>query len=185
MIDVHILHLAEANPLWYAQCRQSVQEAVSIAGYPVNVYYMDGVRGNLAAAREAGYASGSSKWKTFVDDDDYVLPGAFRSIGKYLNSDVAAIFPHECLWQNGRLHKGTQGRHHLPIYSREFLDTIEFGEWRDLIDVAIKEEALRHSSGVLDVDDVVYVHRLYKDSSARVLRRNAIDESDKLRKRYG
>jgi glycosyltransferase involved in cell wall biosynthesis len=184
-LDVHVLYLPTNNKVWFEQCRKSIDEAVSNAGFEVNVFYLPGVRGDLASARQAGYAKGKSRWKTFIDDDDYVLPEAFRDVGKYLSMEVAAVFPREYVWQNEKLHQGTQGRHHLPIYSSEFLKAVEFCEWRNLIDVAIKEEALRHSSGVLDVDDVVYVHRLYKNSSARVLRRNAVDESDKLRKRYG
>lgn len=183
MIDVHILTLPTAKQSWVRQAVRSTTEAARLAGFPVEIHVLEGIAGNLGLARKKGYSLGDYEWKTFVDDDDVVLPNAFHSLRKYLDSDVDAIFPLECVEQNNQLHGYTQSRHHLPLYKRDFLDTIKWEEWPCLIDVAVKEEALRRD--YLDVEEIVYIHRLYSTSSARELRYKAEHESIRLRKLYG
>lgn len=185
MLDVHVLSTPSSNKAWYYECMRSIEDAVRLAGFPVNVYEVGGIPGDLASARKLGYSKGDSKWKTFVDDDDFLLPHAFLSLRKYLDLDVSAIFPLEVVQQNGRLHGYTQGRHHLPLYTRDFLASVDFSKWVSLIDIAMKEQALRDDKGFLDVDEVVYVHRVYSNSSARVLRKEALEEGDLLRSLYG
>lgn len=185
MLDVHILTLPEARSGWLKDAVRTTKEAADMAGFEVNVHVLPGIKGDLGAARKKGYSLGNAKWKTFVDDDDLVLPGAFAALRQYMDKDVVAVFPRENIWQNGKLHSFTYQGHHLCLYRADFLETIDFDSWKAMIDVAVRKEALKHPDGYLNVDDIVYTYRAYINSKARLLRNAMPEELERLRQLYG
>lgn len=171
MLDVHILTLPDTRRDWQEQCIASVNLAASLAGYPVHVHVVPGIEGHLGQSRAAGYAAGTAPWKCYADDDDYVLPRAFEVLGRYLGRDVAAIFPREHVEQNGRLHVPTVGRHHLWPVRADLAASFPHESFVTFGDVALRNAAAKDPRGVLDIDDVVYVHRVYMGQSGRAMRR--------------
>lgn len=170
MLDVHILVSNDTRRDWVAQSLASVRDAISRANYPIEMHVLQGVPGHIGKGRAKGYSLGSAPWKTYVDDDDYVLPNAFVDLKKYLDKDVAAIFTCEHTEQNGRLHPFVTPEHHLQVYREDLVRNYDH-HLASMSDVWCRELAKRDPRGFLSVDDVTYVHRVYYDSKARVLRR--------------
>lgn len=170
-LSVHILTLPDTRRDWLGQCIESVAVAAARSPVPVEVHVLPGVRGHLGLARAAGYAAGSAPWRCYVDDDDYVLPEAFEMLAPHLQEDVAAIFPRERIEQNGRLHPHTQGRHHLWPVRAELADAFPHSDWPSMPDEMLRQAAAADPRGVLDIDAVVYVHRVYATQRCRALRK--------------
>jgi hypothetical protein len=80
-IDVHILHLPTDNKKWLKQCLNSIQKE------PINRIDIPGIVGDYWSARYQGYHTGVAKYVSFVDPDDYVLPGAFAACQAELDAD--------------------------------------------------------------------------------------------------
>lgn len=171
MLDVHILTLPDTRPEWQAEAIESTRKAAACAGFPVHVHIVPGIPGHLGRARAAGYAAGAAPWKAYVDDDDFVLPDAFQKLAPYLERDVAAVFPRERIEQNGRFHKHTQGRHHLWPVRADLAHAFDHEPWPSMPDEMLRRAAAADPRGVLDIDDVVYVHRVYFGQRCRALRK--------------
>lgn len=170
MLDCHIIVSHDTKPTWVLQCLGSVRTAADQAGFPVHVHQVIGVPGHIGQARAAGYAMGNHPYVTCVDDDDYVLPHAFAQMAEALRSGASAICTPELSLQNGHLRPGSK-RHHLIAYRRELL--IDHTKWPCCGDVA-QMQAI--GSDAIDLPEPAYVHRLYMDSKARVMRRAHLDE---------
>ncbi len=181
MLDVHILTMPDTRRDWQDQCIASVELAASLADYPVHVHVMPGVPGHIGRARANGYAAGSAPWKTYVDEDDYVRPNAFKVLGAHFDSDAVAICPRESVEQNGRLHGFTVGRHHLIAYRADFITAFPHADWVCMGDVMATVQANKAPGGVLDIEDALYVHRVYYASRARNLRRANRHEAGMVR----
>lgn len=180
MLDVHILTLPDTRRDWQRQCIQSVQAAAQRAGYPVHVHVVPGVPGHLGQARAVGYEAGSAPWKCYVDDDDYVLPEAFEVLGRHLASGVAAIFPREYVEQNGRRHAHTVGRHHLWPVRADLAAAFPHADYPSMPDEALRQHAAADPRGVVDLHDVLYVHRIWAGQRCRALRKRHRDEVAKV-----
>lgn len=170
MLDVHILTLPDTRRNWQEQCIASVELAASLTDIPVHIHVIPGIQGHLGRARAAGYAAGTAPWKCYADDDDYVLPGAFKALAAHLTSDVAAVFPREAVEQNGRFHKHTQGRHHLWPVRADLALSFDHETWPSMPDEMLRQAAAADPRGVIDLPDVVYVHRVYAAQRCRALR---------------
>lgn len=72
MIDVHVLTHSGTRPEWLAQCLESLE------GHPVVVHVVEGVEGSVGAGRAKGFALGDCEFVSYVDSDDFVLPGHFE-----------------------------------------------------------------------------------------------------------
>jgi len=70
MIDIHVLTHSGTRQEWLDQCLES------LASEPCTVHVVEGVEGSVGAGRAKGYALGSHPYVSFVDSDDFVLPGA-------------------------------------------------------------------------------------------------------------
>jgi hypothetical protein len=169
MLDVHVL-LHNSNAEWEAQCRSSIEAAVCRAPFPVSVYYLDGEPGHIGRGRALGYAKGVNAFVTYVDNDDYVRPGAFAQLDAALKNNPDAVFPREVTLQNGQICDGEQ-RHHLAIYRRDQI--IDHTQWVVCGDLA--QVNAMNGKNVIEIDDTLYVHRLYQ-SAGRSLRRTHHDE---------
>lgn len=180
MLDVHILTMPSTPRNWAKQCISSVEEA--IASTPgVHLHVIEGVPGHIGKGRAAGYALGTAPWKTYVDHDDYVLPHAFQKLLEYLDKDVAAVFPREHIEQNGRLHSFTRRRHHLQTYRADLVQSFDHAAWAAVGDVIMRRLAETDSRGVIEIDEPLYVHRVYMKSGGRILRNLHNTEVEKAR----
>jgi hypothetical protein len=170
MLDCHIIVSHDTRPEWVSQCIGSVRIAAEHAGFPVNIHQVPGIPGHIGKARSAGYALGDHPYVTCVDDDDCVLPHAFSQMANALRSGVSAVCTPEQTLQNGHLSPGAP-RHHLIAYRRELL--IDHTQWPSCGDVAQMHVI---GADAVDMPSPAYVHRLYMDSKARVMRRANLDE---------
>lgn len=128
MVDVHILTHSGTRPEWLAQCLDS------LADEPCTVHVVQGVEGCIAAGRAAGFALGAHPYVTFVDSDDYVLPGAMRAVTDALDAGLDAVVAGEMILADGVLHGPGYGHHlfalrrsvlapHLGRYAKDFART--------------------------------------------------------------
>lgn len=170
-LDVHVLVLPDTRKAWQRACIRSVEDAVSRAAYPVHVHIVPGIPGHLGRARAAGYGVGDAPWKCYVDDDDYILPEAFEVLGQHLDKDVAAIFPREYVEQNGRRHAYTVQRHHLWPVRTEIVQAFDHAAWPSMPDEMLRRTAASDPRGVLDLEEVLYVHRMWAGQRCRALRK--------------
>lgn len=173
MLDCHIIVSHDTPSEWVEECLESVSDAAAQAGFPVYVRIVDGVPGHIGRARAAGYALGDQPYVTCVDDDDYVLAHAFAQMADALRAGVSAVCTPEQTLQNGHLREGAK-RHHLIAYQRSLL--IDHASWPCCGDVA-----QMHAIGAdaIELAAPAYVHRLYMDSKARVMRRTRLDELER------
>lgn len=87
-IDVHIIRpyvFDDRHIRWLDQC------VASLENEPVNLHFPYYVDGDIRAARFAGFSSGTGKYVSFVDIDDWVEPGIFKSCADQLDQN-----PHAC-----------------------------------------------------------------------------------------
>jgi hypothetical protein len=176
MLDVHIIVSDQSRKDWVDQCLESVCEAMVNASFDVDLHIVSGTKGHIGKGRSEGYSLGTQPYATCVDDDDYVLPYAFENMARHFDGKPSAICTPEFHLQNEKFTQGSR-RHHLIAYRRDVL--IDHSRWVCCGDVA---QIGCMGSDVIDLPAPGYVHRLYLESSARVLRR---DHQDELRKARG
>jgi len=165
-IDVHVLVSPSTPKAWVLQCLDSISLAISQSPVPVQLFVQAGVDGHIGKGRWLAYQQGSAPYVTYVDDDDYIEPSAFAVIAKALQSWPDAVFPKEqehCGVGNRPGHQ----RHHLPVYRR--IHIIDHRPYPCAGDIA--QIAHVANLNVIDLPDVLYHHRIYKDSKARAMRR--------------
>lgn len=179
-LDVHVLVLPDTRQDWQSQALASVRAAAQLADYPVHVHVVPGSREHFGLARGAGYAAGSAPWKTYIDEDDIVLPDAFQVIGRHLEGPEAAILPREYVQQNGVILAKTMRRHHLPVYRTDAIAGFDFGAWRAMTDVAALFQVMTDPRGHKDLMDHIYIHRVYASSNGRRLRTSHAGERGRI-----
>jgi hypothetical protein len=152
-------------------------DASNRAGFTVDVHVLEGIKGHIGQGRAKGYALGNHPYVTCVDDDDYLLPDAFKQMHGYLAQGVSVLCTPELVEFHGRspLQAGLT-RHHLIAYRRDQI--IDHSQWPCCGDVA-QLSSVRENA--IDLVDAAYVHRIYSDSSARILRRDHPGELEKAR----
>ena len=150
MIDVHVLTHSGTKPEWLDQCLQS------LAAEPCTVHVVPGVEDNIAAGREIGFAQGTHPYLTFVDSDDYVLPGAMEAMCGALQHHEAAVGMEQQL-TDGALSRPIGG-HHLFAIRREALRPFLDG-WGERNRNHHCVEALSRIAKPIHVKAVTYVWR--------------------------
>lgn len=129
-LDVHVLVMPDTPAEWVEQRRATLSEAAAEAGFPVYIHETPGVPGHIGEGRAAGFALGTAPYVTFVDDDDYVAPLAFESLGPSLRAGKDAVFTLEwTVFPDGRLLAGNSFQHHLNVYRRELTQLVEWGRF--------------------------------------------------------
>lgn len=118
MIDVHILRMPGENQAWFDQCLHSLKNE------PINLHVLDGKKDDLGGARAAAFLVGESPYVSWVDPDDYVLPGGFAACMTSLQSEqsVAACTQEYRTGISGKiidLEKPANWVHHLIVLRRE------------------------------------------------------------------
>lgn len=178
MLDVHILISRDTPEEWVKQCLESVYSSAESAPFKVNVFPTKGIDGHIGKGRKLGYSKGNALYKTYVDDDDYLLPDAFSCLHPAMLKSFAGIFTGEMLLQNGKFKKST-GRHHLAVYRNDVISDFDFDSYIVNGDIATRFLAEHHPDGTVGIPHAPYVHRVYKNSKARQLRRNHQEEYEK------
>lgn len=82
-VDVHILTMPGDNSDWFDQCLQSLETE------PVNVYVRPGIKDDIGNARANAFLYGTARYVSFVDPDDYVLPGGFAECLNRLREETS------------------------------------------------------------------------------------------------
>jgi len=119
LIDVHCLHLLDENPTWAQQCE------VSLSSEPIVIHHGPGIIGHVGQGRAWGFAQGTLPFVSYVDPDDYVLPGGFSACAKVLkkNPQIAVVGTREYrVGVNGEIrayNHSFPGPHHLLVFRRE------------------------------------------------------------------
>lgn len=170
-IDVHVLVSRSTPKAWVTQCLDSISLAIANSPLPVQLFVLDGVDGHIGKGRWLAYQQGSAPYVTYVDDDDYIAPNAFAVIAEALQAWPDAVFPMEMHHCGVGQREGVQ-RHHLPVYRRiHIIDHLPYPCAGDIAQITHVG-----SLNVVDLPDVLYHHRVYRDSRAQVLRRQYPDE---------
>ena len=89
LIDVHIikpLHHHDLTDIWLDQCLASIENE------PINVFYVDPVKDDIRQARRNGFEQGDAPYVSFVDPDDYIIPGGFDVCLKHINDAVCGVY---------------------------------------------------------------------------------------------
>lgn len=115
MIDVHVLTHSGTRAGWLAQCLES------LASEPCTVHVVQGVERNIAAGREIGFGLGVHPYVTFVDSDDYVLPGAMAAVCDALEQGHDAVCARELVLEPDGTLSGPHAKHHLFALRRSVL----------------------------------------------------------------
>lgn len=166
MLDVLITLNPKPNAAWLTQCRTSVADAVSRAGFAVRVAEIPGVPGHIGQAMVNGLDASSALYVAWVDDDDYVLPRAFACLAPYFAVKPRAICAREIQLGARGQQVPQMRRHHLTVWRRDVLL-----KWRKEIGACVagltstkSAQALLEdpvARGVVDVLEHVYVWRRY------------------------
>lgn len=176
-LDVHILVMPYTPRDVVSRCLDSVRVAATQAGFPVNVHVLDGVYGHLGEARKRGYSMGSAEYVTHVDDDDWVDPEAFAVLAGLLTDGVQAVTTGERIHIDGASRDTPDARHHLAVFTREYLSTSDYAEFRFYPD-----QRLLSGTSPTHIPMCVYNHVIHDSGSRRCRAGNkrAADEEFKL-----
>lgn len=159
MIDVHVLTHSGTRADWLDQCLES------LAREPCLVHVVAGVEGNIAAGREVGFGLGAQPFVTFVDSDDYVLPGAMDAMCEALQRAPAACARELVLTEDGQLH-GPFMKHHLFALRRETLAPHLAGYGKRFA----REHCVTALASIcrpLEIDAITYIWRQHQQQSHR------------------
>lgn len=160
MLDVHILNY-NPHPKWWPQCLESVKVAIGEAGYKIDLHILPG-SSDFGAARGEGFSKGVNQYATYVDNDDYVLPNAFKCLHASLLKNPDAVFTREWLLYSGphkdrELVPSSNLRHKLQVYKREHLINLSTCGFQ----ADYRQMRAVDNKNVVDLDDRVYVWRIY------------------------
>ena len=92
MIDVHVLTYSGTDPAWLGQC------LASLASEPCTVHVLEGVEGSVGQGRAHGYQLGVHEFVSYVDSDDFVLPGVMGACLAALRTHRAVVTRERRLW---------------------------------------------------------------------------------------
>lgn len=170
MLDVHIIVSPHTRDEWVGSCLQSVQDARTVAGFPVQVHIAPYLPGHIGISRMAGYAQGDNDYVTCVDDDDWVELNAFKCLFDAMQDNPAAIYTREWQWQNGRCTEGNL-RQHLRVFRRDVVESFDFENWPALDSTAL----IAHADKIgpfIQLPDRVYNYRVRPESNAKKIAYN-------------
>lgn len=125
MIDVHILTMPNDNQDWFAQCLASLKEE------PICVHQVPGKLEDIGNARADAFKLGNSEYVSFVDPDDYVLPGGFEQCYQQLEAhpeaDAAYTFEYTAgIAGKYAVHQQPhEWAHHLVVFRRSAIEEHE------------------------------------------------------------
>lgn len=117
--DCIVLWLPGQRADWRAKCDESLR------GEPVAVHPVQGIPGDYPRARCESFKTGSLEFVSYVDPDDYVMPGAFEACTRLLDTTGAVMAWTDCLavWEDdplSRARRVTPRRPHQLIVARRW-----------------------------------------------------------------
>ena len=174
MIDVITIISEETPKHWVGESIRSVKVAADFAD-GVNIIHSDGVKNHIGKAVSNSLKKSTAEYICFVDDDDMVLPNAFRVMEKHIPNQPSTVFAREFhLLSNGRIRIPNR-RHHLAMYHRDILSSISFEEHAVNIPVLMIEAAEKEED-VYDEMSWVYIYRIYRSKAMAIRSMQKIDK---------
>lgn len=159
MIDVHILTYSGTRREWLDQCLASLE------GEPCTVHVVEGVEGCVGAGRAMAYRLGTHEYVSYVDSDDYVLPGVMRACAEAMRYKRAVVTLERRLW-GSRFDTSLMGGHHLVVYRRaDVLPQLP----RITAEPVLCDHVLLQALGPYQLDLVGYVWRMHNKQAHRAL----------------
>ena len=173
MLDIHVLVMDYTPKRLRQRCKDSIDAAIALVDYPVAVHYVDGIYGDLGAARKLAYSKGEFPYVTHVDDDDEVEPTALLEIAEYMRAGHKAISTGEFIVQRGVITASHPlSRHHLAVYRRDAMLDVPYHKFKFYPDQFLMKQ-LRG----IHIPKCLYRHHVYRDSGSRRLRRENDEEA--------
>lgn len=169
-VDVHLIKMPTHNAEWFEQCM------LPLAAEPVKTHIVLGEPGipqGLVASRLEGFSLGESPYISFVDPDDYALPGLFSTLLAALEATGAhAVYAHEYItgirgdFQNARVNPLP---HHAIVFRREQYERVKYAleRWDFLAQESEVVVMLRELNPkmVIEIPRPLYVWRRHTDSA--------------------
>ncbi len=177
--DVHVI----VNPdyrEYHDQCLRSLLEE------PIHLHQIPFTKGNIGVGRYNGFNSGHAEFVSFVDDDDYVIPGIFEKCYRALdeNPDAIGVVTREQRLIDGVLQAPDEIHldahwvsyfkfmHHLLMFRRDrilpFVELIKDCNTGEIAYLLIEVLSAGHKFCL--VDEVGYVWRIHEDSACNTLK---------------
>lgn len=158
MLDVIVTVSPQTNKAWVSECVASVQRAVLMCPYPVNIITTPGVDGHIGQAMQNGFLRSKAPYVAWVDDDDYVLPNAFSCLWRHFNDIPKAICAREIQQLANNLWRPVDRRHHLTAYRRDVVEIANLPRFASMPNVELLKLC---EDFTVDEMSWVYVHRRY------------------------
>lgn len=171
MLDVHVLTLPGLPEEWIKQRRDSINAAVSAAGFPVYVHEVTGIYGHMGRSRFKGYSQGTQPYVTCVDDDDWVREDAFSCLLPHMEAGVEVITMGEVwVYPDGREVPLKDITHH-SVFRRDWLAQHGYSRLRFYPDQYLMSQPARSAH----VPECVYYYRIREDSPCNRMRQHHED----------
>lgn len=177
--DVHIIVNPEYEQ-YHEQCFSSLKEE------PINIFKIPATKGHVGIGRWKGFNSGNAEYVSFVDDDDYIIPGIFQKCIDVLdaNPDKIGVVSKEYRLLNGELLGPTdfdmswrwidlaKAIHHVVIYRRDmilpYVEKIKDCNNGEMMYLLL--EILSEGHQFCMVDEPGYVWRLHGEGAHSTIR---------------
>lgn len=177
MLDVVVTISKDTPAAWVRQCLRSCEIAATTAGYSVRIIQTPGYPGHIGEAMAEGFAKTDASYVAWVDDDDFVLPNAFRCLAPHFSTQPAAICAREVqLFVNGQLIPQDR-RHHLTAFRRSTIEQADLVRYPSFPNVALHHAA---ADNIVDELSWVYVYRRYRSPGSYVRAKAAPAEREIL-----
>ena len=170
--DVHVI-VSENHKEYHEQCFDSLKEE------PINLHVIPGTDGHIGIGRYRGFHSGCAEFMSYVDDDDYIIPGIFEKCYAALdeNPDAVGVVTKESPLKEGRIIPPVEismdvpwrlfvrRMHHLVVYRRSmvmpYVEAMKDQAFRS--EYLLLIELLASGRRFALVDEVGYIWRLHKN----------------------
>lgn len=167
MIDVHVLTHEGTRKEWLEQCLASLE------GEPVNVFVVDNTGHSVGAGRAKGYALGASEFVSYVDSDDYVLPGCFAACLEALKKHDAVVTMERVEYENGTVYPFPRSNHAATVYRRK---DVEHLIPRMASSAHTTDAQLRRLLRPTQIPFVGYVWRVHPDGDHHKVDQNVLNQ---------
>ena len=189
--DVHVI-LFEDHKDYHDECLDS------LAGEPINLHCISGVDGDIGIGRYRGFSSGTAEFVSFVDDDDYIVPGVFQKCYDVMDQhpEACGVITKEQRLVGGELLppdnipvdswvKTVIYMHHIIMVRREVVEPLlpVLKEWKMGSEDILWASILSSGQRFQILDDVGYIWRVHDSGAHKTI--NLTDKyRDKMKELY-
>ncbi len=160
---------------FHEQCLESLKEE------PINLHTVPAMNGHIGVARCNGFRAGTSEFVSYVDDDDYIVPGIFKKCYQVLDENPNAIgvvtqeqvlkgdklIPPVVLPTDKKWQEFVKYMHHLVVFRREavrpYTERMKNYAWGSEYTLLIELLSDGHEFAILN--EVGYIWRLHEHSA--------------------